>query len=288
MDDAALVVISPLNGFVLGNGKILLTKKFVDGMMAYCDLWKVELIHVCEPASQAGDNLDNTEVDKSNSEFRTYCIELSEERLKAILPRRSVVLASVGEHFNSISRICQEANIPCVYVTEYNLRTRTEIANEYQRSKLHGAWSKLRQLQQEFRQRKALSLASGVQCNGLPTFEAYKSLTPSSLLYFDSRIDEQMLATDDQILSKVNRRYQADPIRLVFSGRINRIKGVDDLPIVAEHLRQMKIPFELSICGEGEYLAKLKTRNIEKKTRRLCKAEGYPGFPIGANTFRDR
>ena len=79
------------------------------------------------------DNLDNIEVPLRTAEFDTLCGPLSTDYLKSVLPKRSIVLASVGEQFNSISTICRQINVPCVYVTEYNLRTRHQIIAEYQR-----------------------------------------------------------------------------------------------------------------------------------------------------------
>jgi glycosyltransferase involved in cell wall biosynthesis len=275
--DTALVVISPLKGFVCPSGKILLTQKFIDGMMLYREFWNGPLIHLCEPASSPSDNLDNVEIDTQHPAFQTYCREFSDENLKASLPKSSVVLVSVGEAFNHVSSICKDRGISCVYVAEYSLRTRLEIAGQYQRNIAHGAWSKLRQLEQEYKQRRAISLSSGVQCNGLPTFGAYKSLT-SSLLFFDSRIDEGMLASNDQLVSKMHRRAMTDKIHLVFSGRINRMKGVDDLPVVASHLRELGIDFEMTICGDGEYLPKLRASIAAKNLEERVKLAGVLDF----------
>jgi colanic acid/amylovoran biosynthesis glycosyltransferase len=264
LEDVTLVIVSPLRGFVRPSGKIVLTQKFVDGVTLFRGLWKGPILHLCEPASQPGDNLDNIEVAAQTPVFDTYCEDLSDKRLRAILPRRSLLLASVGEHFNSLSRLCREISIPCVYVTEYSLKTRKQIAREYQRSDLHGIWARLRQTQQEIAQRRAISVASAVQCNGLPTYSAYKGINPSPHLFFDNRIELSMLTTDGQISQRLAQLRQDRKLRLVFSGRLNLMKGVDDLPIVAEHLRLLNIPFEMSICGEGQYLDQLR-KDIEHR-----------------------
>jgi colanic acid/amylovoran biosynthesis glycosyltransferase len=257
LSDITLVVISPLRGFQLPSGNIVLTEKFVDGLKLYRELWGGPILHLCAPASGPSDNLDNIEVAMKTPDFDTICAPMSAAFLKAALPKRSIVLASVGEDFNGVAAVCREAGVPCVYVTEYSLRTRTQIAETYQRNALHGAWGKLRQVEQEIRQRRAISMAAGVQCNGLPTFNSYKSLSRSPLLFFDSRFDDETLIPDDRLLAKMRRRTMDDKIRLVFSGRINRMKGADDLPLVASYLREMCIPFEMLICGDGEYLPNL-------------------------------
>jgi colanic acid/amylovoran biosynthesis glycosyltransferase len=278
LEDVTLVIVSPLAGFLRSSGKIVLTQKFVDGVGLFRELWKGPILHLCQPASQPSDNLDNVEVAAQTSAFDTYCESLSEERLRAIVPKRSVVLASVGERFNSLSRLCREIGIPCVYVTEYSLKTRKQIAREYQRSDLHGIWAKLRQTQQEIAQRSAISAASAVQCNGLPTYSAYKGINPRSHLFFDSRIEPSMLTTDDQISQRLAQLHHDRKLRLVFSGRLNLTKGVDDLPIVAKHLRRLNIPFEMSICGEGQYLDQLRKDIEHRELGQLVRLRGTLDF----------
>jgi colanic acid/amylovoran biosynthesis glycosyltransferase len=270
MNDVTLVVVSPLKGFSLPSGSIVLTQKFVDGMKLYREFWDGPIFHLCEPAPSLSDNLDNIEVPIKTDDFETVCGPLSSDYLKSVLPKRSIVLAAVGEQFNAISTICREINIPCVYVTEYTLRTRHQIISEYQRSQLRGAWSKLRQTQQEMAQRKAIKLANAIQCNGLPTYSAYRAINPNAHLFFDNRTDATMLATDDHIGKRSFERRQGNRLKLTFSGRLTLMKGVDDLLLVAEHLRHLLDGgFHLSICGDGDYAPQLR-RDIERKGLSNC------------------
>jgi glycosyltransferase involved in cell wall biosynthesis len=100
-------------------------------------------------------------------------------------------------------------------------------------------------------------LADGVQCNGTPTYSAYSSLTPSPLLFFDTRTNGDMLTTPERIVAR-SENLAKRPIHLVFSGRLKLMKGVNHLPLVADHLRKLGVPFKMSICGDGEYLPQLK------------------------------
>ena len=50
------------------------------------------------------------------------------------------------------------------------------------------------------------------------------------------------------------------PLRLVFSGRLNRMKGALDVISVAEALDRKGADFELSICGGGEVEAEMRQR----------------------------
>ena len=123
----------------------------------------------------------------------------------------------------------------------------------------------MRQAQQEIAQRKAIKLASGIQCNGLPTFNAYQGINSNAHLFFDNRTDATMMAADTNIHRRSFARQQGNKLKLTFSGRLNLMKGVDDLLIVAEHLRRLLNGwFHLSICGDGDYAPQLR-RDIENR-----------------------
>ncbi len=49
------------------------------------------------------------------------------------------------------------------------------------------------------------------------------------------------------------------PIRLAFSGRLIAMKGADHLPRIAAELRRLGVPFEMTICGDGDLRPKIAT-----------------------------
>jgi colanic acid/amylovoran biosynthesis glycosyltransferase len=258
VDGINLIVASPLKAVPRPNRKIVLTTKFVDGLALYREFWKGPITLACEPAEQVSDNLDNVEVDLDNAPFNAICAPFTDDNLGRLLTPGSLVLAGVGERFNGLSRLCRKARVPCVYITEYTLPTRLQIVREEQQTLLHGWWRSRLQRRQERRQVEALALADGVQCNGTPTFDAYRSLTPMPLLFFDNRIEQSMLATTQQVSARMMQSREGRRLRLVFSGRLKLMKGVDHLAVVAAHLNRLGVPFEMTICGDGEYLPQLR------------------------------
>jgi hypothetical protein len=66
-----LIVMSPLKSVRRPNGKLLLTRKFVDGMALYRELWKGPVTLLCEPSEIESDNLDNIEISVEHAPFRT-------------------------------------------------------------------------------------------------------------------------------------------------------------------------------------------------------------------------
>jgi colanic acid/amylovoran biosynthesis glycosyltransferase len=263
MDNVTLIVVSPLPGLPLPGGKILLTQKFVDGMALYKELWKGPVTLICQRSDRPSDNLDNVEISAENKFFETICDSPIEPRLREELKiGPSLVLTSEGETLNFVSAVCREMNQPCIYISEYTLRTRLQIIRSESSDLARRCVRSLRQMRQQLSIRRSVSLASGIQCNGTPTYEAYKSLSPMAHLFFDTRTEDDMLASEDT----VKRRYAdfgSRQLHLIFSGRLKKMKGVDHLPVVASHLLQMGIPFRMSICGDGDYGPQLQ-QDIER------------------------
>jgi len=115
---------------------------------------------------------------------------------------------------------------------------------------------------QEFSFQKVIAKASGVQCNGTPTYQAYKDINQNSLLYFDSRVHQNMVITKAEIQAKAEYLAKGLPLRLAFSGRLTEIKGVDHLLHVADELKNRSIPFTLDIFGNGNLKSHLASEII--------------------------
>lgn len=257
MQNVNLIVMSPLKAVRRPNDKVLLTRKFVDGVALYRELWKGPTTLLCEPCEIESDNLDNIEISIERGPFKTVCKPFSDSDLSKLLSGPAIVLTGGGKVHSFVNAVCRRANVPCVYVTEYSLKTRLQIAKAERQSLLRRTARSLRQIQQEVALRRAISLSDGVQCNGTPTYNAYKSLTPRPLLFFDTRATEDMLTTPERISARGANLIQR-PIHLVFSGRLKLMKGVNHLPLVADHLRKLGVAFTMSICGDGECLQQLR------------------------------
>jgi glycosyltransferase involved in cell wall biosynthesis len=137
-------------------------------------------------------------------------------------------------------------------LAEYSLKTRKQIVATNTKNPLLRLRRNLWQHSQERKQRRSIALASGVQCNGTPTYEAYRKISPNPLLFFDTRVTERMTATEAEIVKRYTNRDIDRPLRLLFSGRLIKMKGADHLLKVAQHLKRSGIPFELYICGDGQ------------------------------------
>ena len=247
-----LTILSSLRAKKLPNRQVLITQKFLDGVLKYDSLWPGSITVVMEEDSQEDSNLDKITVRYDELPFKLEIVSFDTLNDAQILNQASVVLATLEYRQNHISKICHSANIPCIYISEYTLKTRKQIVAVTTSNPFLRLRRKLWEHTQESKQRNAIALAKGLQCNGTPTYNAYRTINCDSLLYFDTRVSEDMLATNDDIEMRARSQDDNMPLRLLFSGRLIKMKGADHLLDIAQELKQLGILFQMYICGDGE------------------------------------
>jgi glycosyltransferase involved in cell wall biosynthesis len=189
----------------------------------------------------------------------------------------SLVLVAPENRQNHISKVCKLAEVPCIYVSEYSLKTREQIVNVSTSNPLIRLPRIIWTYSQEKKQRKALA-ADRLQCNGTPTYEEYKRLNRTPLFFFDTRISEDMLATEADIEMRSENRSQDMPLQRVFSGRLIKMKGADQLLEVARKLKQLKVKFEMFISGAGELEEMMHQQIVVNQFNDCVKMLGVPDF----------
>ena len=290
-----LVILPSLKAKKKSDTQIILPQKFIDGMRIYQEYWSGTITLLIEEDQSLNDNLDNILVDIKSLPFEVKIIDFEAIQENQELLNASVVLATEGFRQNHISKICKLHKIPCIYVTEYSFKTRIQIINATTKNFAIRLRRYIWQISQELKQRKAIREADGVQCNGTPTYEAYRTINSNALLYFDTRITKDMLASEAEINKRTAQCLTNSPLRLLFSGRLitiiavfsrmrgnkilerltvkdsntphpcdYRYKGADHLILVAENLKKLEVKFEMFICGDGD-LRESMEKNIQQK-----------------------
>lgn len=144
------------------------------------------------------------------------------------------------------------AGAAVIYSLEYTLATRMQIAwLDRGRSLPRRLRSMLWQWQQERRRLPALRAADGVQFNGYPAWDRYRSLNANALLYLDGRMTPDMMASPGQMADQAARLRSGAPLRLIHSGRLEAMKGAQDLLPVISALDAAGVPVTLDIFGTG-------------------------------------
>lgn len=246
-----LLVILQLGSCEPRPGTVLLTRKALSGLERHAALWGGSVRVILRPGGASTGNLDDVVLERARLPFACEILPLDAAEVRARARAAAVVLSVPDHRLLGMAALCREHRVGYVITTEYSLRTRAQIAAVDAR----GPIRKLRRLSWEWRHELAMRAevrqASGVQCNGTPTYDAYAPIARSALLYFDSRISPDMVASPDHVRAKAARRLAGGPLRLAFSGRLHAIKGADALPRVAAALRARGVDFLLDVCGSG-------------------------------------
>jgi colanic acid/amylovoran biosynthesis glycosyltransferase len=151
-----------------------------------------------------------------------------------------------------IGIVAAARNIPVVLIIEYTLQTRLDMLRltpGRTRQKLKTAiWLRAT----ERARRNALRKAAGLQANGTPAFEAYGRSNRSPLLYFDTRLKEELFIGLPAAEAKATAVTRSKELRLAFSGRLDAVKGAEYLvPVLAALHRRGVTRATLDIYGDG-------------------------------------
>jgi len=235
-------------------GGFLLTRKFIDGLHAYRQRWPGPLsVHLVQQPHRDR-HMDELELLHDDAPAALHWFDpLDVAGYRALFDDAAVLLVTLVDRNLDLIDAAVRHQVPVVLVTEQSRRTRSDIIRAQNPNPVlrwrRQWWSS----RIERRYVEAVSRATGVQCNGTPTFDAYKPISANPLLYFDSRLTESMLPSPRTIDARLQHLRSAPPLRLAFSGRLVSIKGVDDLPLVAATLDQLGVQYTMDIIGAGEH-----------------------------------
>ena len=280
LTNSNLTILPPVKANLLPNNEVLLPRKLIEVVVKLAKYWPGSITVVMEQTKE-GDQLDSKVFKLDELPFKLELISFG-QITPALLHQyqSSLVLATLENRQNHISKVCKLAGVPCIYVSEYSLKTRKQIVNVSTSNLLSRLQRRIWADSQEKKQRKALAMADGLHCNGTPTYEEYKRLNHNPLFFFDTRIREDMLATEADIEMRTENRSQDMPLRLVFSGRLIKMNfyGADHLLEVAKELKQLKVKFEMFISGIGELEEMMHQQIAANQLSDCVKMLGVPDF----------
>ena len=256
--DLSLTVIPNSVGGAQRNGNVVMDKKFVAGMSMYREFWDGPVKCVLRPVRHESLPF-STEFRISDLPFDLQFVDGDEPIGEDHVKSADVVLAGADNfrHLH-ISALCRDVGVPCVYGIEYTLKTRLQIIALGGSAPFARLKSQLWSVLTERKRRRAFRIAAGLQANGVPAYQSYKSLAPDVLLYFDTRMSRDLFADEGDLSARFDSLDRGKPLRLLFSGRLEPLKGVDHLVPLAGRLREAGVPFELDIYGTGNLETQLK------------------------------
>ncbi len=218
----ALLVVPALRAERGPGGSFVLTQKFLEGVATYCKYWPGPVVVAIQRIDRVMDNLDHVAVHPDSQPFSLRWLDTAEDSVSKLIGEARFVLSSLVPQHERMARLCADAGVPMAFVTEYSLRTRQQIIRAETRNPLR-RWRRLwYEAGRERRNLEAVRLATGLQCNGTPTFEAYRSINPAALLFFDNRVRADMVAAPQTVEA---RTKQMKKRRTVAAGLLRSSHG---------------------------------------------------------------
>ena len=261
-----------------GPGLLRTGKKFLDGAAEYAHRWPGNMDILIGVRAEGGNDPDARTVAVRELPFGIVPFDGSESCLLQALRRASVVSAALLPQTARLSEVCKSLSVPLVYITEQSLLTRKQMIRAETRNPLLRARRIVWNSRLEKRYRRALKSARGVQCNGTPTYQAYRELNENPPLFFDSRVSSSMLVSERTLDHRLDGMLKGGPLRLVFSGRLTAIKGVDHLPAVARELRRLGVVFTMDVYGTGDLASALEAEIAASNLDDILRLRGFVDF----------
>ena len=265
-----LLVISSAPSKAAGDD-LFLDVKFCNGMKYYCDSWQGAVD--CVLMGRNSRVSFGRAFRREELPFAVHILAGANEMDREFLSQFDVILCS-GDNFEflNLAETCAPLDVKIAFIIEYTPETRRQIIElDRSRSLPKKIYSLLWTLRQERRRRRAFRIADGLQANGYPAMEVYGPLNNNTLLYLDNRIGSALLANESEMANRRDRLRSGATVRLLHSGRLETMKGAQDLVPIAKRLTENGVPFELDIFGTGsladEIAAEIKSANLEGRVR---------------------
>jgi len=230
------------------NGEFLIfDRKFYDGILLYAKMWQGDVVCIMHLAESDLPHFGLVHKRQDELPFKCTLLEENEKINIHHLTGASVVMAS-GDSFKQfhLSKLCKKIGVKCIYVIEYIPETRYQIASLSTKNPLIKFRRFLYIWREERTRLSSFSFADGLQANGMPVYYEYNKFQ-NVMLYFDTRVDKNIMITDEILENRLTYLSQNKPLRIAFSGRLIPMKGVEHLLQVAMCLKQRKINFQLTI-----------------------------------------
>jgi glycosyltransferase involved in cell wall biosynthesis len=264
----------------LPDGRVVLTRKFVQSTLYLVELWggPVRVLLPPTPADFVTGNLDEQPYLRSDLPFDVVVAGFESAAYRAALRDATVVSGCEHYQLHWVAAFCRRRAITFVPVVENALPNRLRMMAIHEHDPVKRARSFVWTVQDGLKDYVNVFQASSVQCNGTPAYDQYRWLTRDPLLFFDGRVTEDMLPTEDAVRQRMAARAEGAPLRLAFSGRFADIKGVDHLPDLAAALRTREVPFVLDLYGGGPLEDDVKRRVVQLGLESQVRLHGVVDF----------
>ena len=237
-------------------GLFRVDRKFHVGMLQYASAVDVPLVTV-HPESVAGrDAIDTIEVPCNELPYRVLTIKVDANRRpvedqKHLLEQQIAQSDLVYGSGMGSSAMARFHRVPYILIHEYDLQTQIVVASTQVSSVLRQViralkvtWKYATETLPDARR------AQSIHCNGYPIHDELCWVNDERLLYLDSRMSADMVISRDALTQRLSSR-RGRRLRLLYSGRYERLKGAVDAVKVAIAATSRGLDVEMHCYGAG-------------------------------------
>jgi colanic acid/amylovoran biosynthesis glycosyltransferase len=151
------------------------------------------------------------------------------------------------------AKIARDLGVPYVLILEYDLATNIAVST----TQVSGLARKAVRTARALWHHASVHLAdvrgaSRIHCNGYPVFDESTRLNPDCLLYLDSRMAADLVIPVTALERRLSGREEhPSPLRLLYSGRFEPMKGAVDAVRVGLACLERGLDVEMHCYGQG-------------------------------------
>ena len=273
MSAPELVILPSISARQTDRGGFILTQKYLEGVAEFSRTWPGRITSLVMLEASPAINFDDVEAPPDSPSGALEARPCDTGALMERLEGASAVLGFLSRRDAPLAPLCKARGIPLVYISEYAPETERAIMRTEVRSPLLRLRRQIWLNRTETQRKRAVAQAAGLQCSGMPTHDLYTPLQPNSMVFFDNRVRADGVVRKADCAAKAADRDTGRPLRLVFGGRFSPMKGVMELPDVADELRRHGVAFRFDVYGDGPQKEALAARIATLKlgdVMRIC------------------
>jgi len=276
----------------VADGVLTIDRKFHEGMLKYCETIGQPLTTIHPALRNDQPIMDRVTVKSVDLPYTVKVVRTN--RAGCALPAELLGLHSqfavsdlvYGNGMNC-ARIARASRVPYILLLEYDLRTQIIDSTSHIGGNVRRAIRAARCVSNYVASIRDMVSAHSIHCNGYPIYDATVHVNNRRLLYLDSRMASDMLIPHDDLAARLAART-GRPLRLLYSGRYERMKGADDAVKVAIACQRRGLDVEMSCYGQGtlrEAMRQLAQGAPQPERITIHDAIPYPDLVTISRTF---
>ena len=239
------------NCALVENGVFKVDRKFHVGMLSYVRGVHAPILAVHPESTPSQPIMDAIEVRCAELGYAVMTLK-TDKSMRPLGSLRDAIQRSRLVYGGDLAsaEMAGKLGVPYVLAREYDLQTQICVATSQVSNKLRRAVRAVRCALAYFNDIPLVYRASQLHCNGYPIFDETKWFNDKRLLYLDSRMSAEMVIPEGELLARLSNR-NGRPLRLLYSGRYEPMKGADDAVRVALACLRRGMNVEMHCYGQG-------------------------------------